>query len=133
MDYMLSAGAAALTNIGLLGAIVATYVQNMRLIRSYFTGGLVFVASLFIIHNIVIVIFWSKLYVAGPSIKGIVDAAAPYLFVINVAQSVGLAVLLWISRSRSRKPQRHSFMIALYNKMRFPKRISQELIQKKPS
>lgn len=46
---MLSAGAAALTNIGLLGAIVATYVQNMRLIRSYFTGGLVFVASLFII------------------------------------------------------------------------------------
>ena len=41
MDYMLGAGAAALTNIGLLGAIVATYVQNMRLIRSYFTGGLV--------------------------------------------------------------------------------------------
>jgi hypothetical protein len=98
MDYMLSAGAAALTNIGLLGAIVATYLQNMRLIRSYFTGGLVFVASLFIIQNIVIVIFWSKLYVAGPSFKGIVDAAAPYLFVINVAQSVGLAVLLWISR-----------------------------------
>lgn len=98
MDYMLSAGAAAVTNIGLLGAIVATYVQNMRLIRSYFTGGLVFVASLFIIQNIVIVIFWSKLYVAGPSIKGIVDAAAPYLFAINVAQSVGLAVLLWISR-----------------------------------
>ena len=53
---------------------------------------------MFIIQNIVIVIFWSKLYVAGPSIKGIVDAAAPYLFVINVAQSVGLAILLWISR-----------------------------------
>lgn len=44
---MLSAGAAALTNIGLLGALVATYVQNMRLIRSYFTGGLVLVASFF--------------------------------------------------------------------------------------
>lgn len=82
----------------MLGAIVATYVQNMCLIRSYFTGGLVIVASLFMIQNIVIVIFWSKLYVAGPSIKGIVDAAAPYLFAINVAQSVGLAVLLWISR-----------------------------------
>ena len=95
---MLSAGAAALTNIGLLGVIVATYVQNMRLIRSYFTGGLVFVASLFMIQNKVIVIFWLKLYMAGPSIKGIVDAAAPYLFAINVAQSVGLAVLLWISR-----------------------------------
>ena len=98
MDYILSAGAAALTNIGLLSAIIATYVQNMRLIRSYFTGGLVLVASLFMIQNIVIVIFWSKLYVAGPSIKGIVDAAGPYLFAINVAQTVGLAVLLWISR-----------------------------------
>ena len=79
MDYMLGAGVGALTNIGLLGAIVATYVQNMRLIRSYFTGGLVFVASLFIIQNIVIVIFWSKLYVAGPSIKGIVDAVCSLL------------------------------------------------------
>ncbi len=98
MDYMLSAGAAALTNIGLLGAIVATYLQNMRLIRSYFTGGLVLVACLFMVQNIVIVIFWSKLYVAGPSIGGIVDAAAPYLFAINLAQSAGLAVLLWISR-----------------------------------
>lgn len=97
MDYMLSAGAAALTNIGLLGAIVATYLQNMRLIRSYFTGGLVLVACLFMVQNIVIVIFWSKLYVAGPSIGGIVDAA-PYLFAINLAQSVGLSVLLWISR-----------------------------------
>ena len=79
MDYMLSAGVAALTNIGLLGAIVATYIQNMRLIRSYFTGGLIIVASLFIIQNVVIVIFWSKLYVAGPSIKGIVDASCSLL------------------------------------------------------
>lgn len=29
---------------------------------------------------------------------GIVDAAAPYLFAINIAQSGGLAVLLWITR-----------------------------------
>ena len=95
---MLAVAVAALLNIGLLGGIVATYVQNMRLIRSYFTIGLVVVASLFVVQNIVIVIFWSTLYMAGPSIKNIIDAAAPYLFAINVAQSAALAVLLWITR-----------------------------------
>jgi hypothetical protein len=98
MDFMLGAAGAALLNIGLLGGIMATYIQNMRLIKSYFTAGLVLVASLFIVQNIVIVIFWSNLYTAGPAIKDIVDAAAPYLFAINAAQSAGLAVLLWITR-----------------------------------
>jgi hypothetical protein len=97
-DFMLAAAVSAVLNICLLGSIIATYIQNMRLIKSYFTMGLVLVASLFIVQNIVIVIFWSKLYMAGPSIKNIVDAAAPYLFAINVAQSAGLAVLLWITR-----------------------------------
>jgi hypothetical protein len=77
---------------------MVTYLQNLRLIRSYFTFGLVLVASLFIVQNIVIVIFWSNLYSAGPAIKNVVDAAAPYLFAINTAQSAGLAVLLWITR-----------------------------------
>jgi hypothetical protein len=98
MDFMLAAAVAALLNIGLLGGIVATYIQNMRLIRSYFTIGLVVVASLFVVQNIVIVVFWSTLYMAGPSIKDIVDAASPYLFAINVAQSTALAVLFWITR-----------------------------------
>lgn len=98
MDFMLAAAVAALLNIGLLGGIIATYIQNMRLIRSYFTIGLVVVASLFVVQNLVIVIFWSTLYMAGPSIKNIIDAAAPYLFAINVAQSAALAVLLWITR-----------------------------------
>ena len=98
MDFMLGAAAAALLNIGLLGAIMVTYLQNLRLIRSYFTFGLVLVASLFIVQNIVIVIFWSNLYSAGPAIKNVVDAAAPYLFAINTAQTAGLAVLLWITR-----------------------------------
>lgn len=98
MDFMLAAAVTALLNIGLLGGIIVTYIQNMRLIKSYFTVDLVLVASLFIVQNIVIVIFWSNLYMAGPSIKNIVDAAAPYLFAINVAQSAGLAILLWITR-----------------------------------
>jgi hypothetical protein len=98
MDFMLAAAAAAITNIALLVGIMITYIQNMRLIKSYFTSGLVLVASLFIVQNIVIVIFWSNLYLAGPAIKDIVDSASPYLFVINAAQSIGLAVLLWITR-----------------------------------
>ncbi|CAN5654169.1 hypothetical protein BH18THE1_BH18THE1_08790 [soil metagenome] len=98
MDFMLAAAAAAIVNVGLLSVIIYTYIQNIRLIKSYFTYGLTIVAALFIIQNVVIVVFWSNLYMAGPSIKNIVDAAAPYLFVINLAQSIGLAVLLWITR-----------------------------------
>ena len=98
MDFMLGAAGAALLNIGLLGGIVALYVSSLRLIKSYFTWGLVIVASMFIVQNVVIVIFWSNLYTAGPAIKNIVDAAAPYLFAINAAQSGGLAVLFWITR-----------------------------------
>ncbi len=98
MDFMIAAAMAAIANIGLLSVITFTYIQNIRLIKSYFTYGLVIVAVLFIIQNIVIVVFWSNLYMAEPSIKNIVDAAAPYLFVINLAQSIGLTVLLWITR-----------------------------------
>lgn len=98
MDFMLAAAGAAIANIGLLGVIIATYIQNIRVIKSYFTCGLVIVASLFMVQNIVIVIFWSNLYMAGPSIQEIVNSAAPYLFAINLAQTAGLSILLWITR-----------------------------------
>ncbi len=98
MDFMLGAAGAAITNIGLLGAVVFTYAQNLRFVKSYFTMGLILVASLFMVQNIVIVIFWFNLYFAGQAIKNIADAAAPYLFFINLAQTCGLAVLLWIAR-----------------------------------
>ena len=98
MDFMLAAAGAAIANIGLLGVIIATYIQNIRVIKSYFTYGLVIVASLFMVQNIVIVIFWSNLYMAGPSIQEIVNSAAPFLFAINLAQTAGLSILLWITR-----------------------------------
>lgn len=98
MDFMLGAAAAALANIGLLGGIIAMYIQSLKVIKSYFTWGLVLVASLFIVQNVVIVIFWSNLYTAGSAVKNVVDVAAPYLFAINVAQSAGLAILFWITR-----------------------------------
>jgi hypothetical protein len=95
---MLAAAGAAIANIAFLAVIIATYIQNIRVIKSYFTYGLVIVASLFMVQNIVIVIFWSTLYMAGPSIQGIVNSAAPYLFAINLAQTAGLSILLWITR-----------------------------------
>ncbi len=97
MDFMIAAAVAALLNIGLLGTLIALHVQNTRLIKSYFTYGLIVVSSAFMVQNIVIVIFWFNLYMAGPSIKNIVDAASPYLFVINLAQTVGLAISVWIN------------------------------------
>jgi len=97
MDFMIAAAIAALLNIGLLGTIILIYVQNTRLIKSYFTYGLITVASSFMVQNIVIVIFWFNLYTAGPAIKAVVDSAAPYLFIINLAQTIGLAVMVWIN------------------------------------
>ena len=97
MDFMIGAAIAAILNIGLLGAIIVIYAQNARLIKSYFTYGLITVSSSFMVQNIVVVIFWFNLYSAGPAIKNIVDAAAPYLFVINLAQTIGLSVLVWIN------------------------------------
>ncbi len=94
---MIAAAIAALLNIGLLVTNIYFYIQNSRQIKSYFTYGLITVASAFMIQNIVIVIFWYNLYTAGPAIKGIVDAAAPYLFVINLAQTIGLAISVWIN------------------------------------
>ncbi len=94
---MIAAAIAALLNIGLLGTNIFIYLQNIRLIKSYFTYGLITVAAAFMVQNIVIVIFWYNLYTAGPAIKGIVDAASPYLFVINLAQTIGLAVSVWIN------------------------------------
>ncbi len=98
MDFMLGAAGAAFANVVLLAAIIFTFIQNLRFVKSYFTIGLVLVASLFMVQNIVIVVFWFNLYFAGQAIKNIVDTAAPYLFIINLAQTCGLAVLLWISR-----------------------------------
>ncbi len=49
------------------------------------------------VKNIVIVIFWFNLYMAEPSIKSIVDAASPYLFVINLVQTVGLTISVRIN------------------------------------
>ena len=95
---MLAAVVSALINIALLLVVIATYVQNMRVIRSYYTSGLVLVAALLMMQNIVIILFWSTLYMDDKALMMSADMVSHYLFVINVIQTVGLSVLVWITR-----------------------------------
>lgn len=95
---MLAAVISAFLNISLLLVTIATYVQNMRVIRSYYTLGLVLVAVLLMIQNIVIVIFWFTLYMDDKALMMSADMISHYLFAINAIQTIGLAVLVWITR-----------------------------------
>jgi len=98
IDFMLAAVASAFLNIVLLLIVIGTYIQNMRVIRSYYTSGLVLVAVLLMIQNIVIVLFWSTLYMDDKALMMSADMVSHYLFVINVIQSIGLSILVWITR-----------------------------------
>lgn len=98
IDFMLAAVISAFLNIGLLLVVIGTYVQNMRVIRSYYTSGLVLVASLLMIQNIVIVLFWSTLYMDDKALMMSADMVSHYLFTINVIQTIGLSILVWITR-----------------------------------
>lgn len=98
IDFMIAAVIAALVNMGLLGITITTYIQNMRLLRTYYTLGLVLVATLLMIQNVVIVVFWSTLYMHSSEIMKSADMVAHYLFAINIVQTIGLTILVWITR-----------------------------------
>jgi len=98
IDFMLAAVISAFLNIGLLLIIIGTYLQNMRVIRSYYTSGLVLVASLLMIQNVVIVLFWFTLYMDDKALMMSADMVSHYLFTINVIQTIGLSILVWITR-----------------------------------
>lgn len=98
VDFMLAAVISAFLNIGLLLVVIGTYVQNMRVIRSYYTFGLVLVASLLMIQNIVIVLFWSTLYMDDKDLMMSANILSHYLFTINIIQTIGLSILVWITR-----------------------------------
>lgn len=97
-DFTFASVILAFVNIALLGIIIFTYAQNLRVIRSYYTIGLVIVASMLLIQNIVIIGFWSTLYMHSSEFMKTVDMISHYLFTINVVQTIGLSILLWITR-----------------------------------
>ena len=98
IDFMIAAVVSAFLNIVLLLVIIGTYIQNMMVIRSYYTSGLVLVAVMLMLQNIVIVLFWSTLYMDDKALMMSADMVSHYLFTINVIQSIGLSVLVWITR-----------------------------------
>lgn len=98
VDFMVAAVVSAFLNIGLLLVTIGTYIQNMRVIRSYYTSGLVLVATMLMIQNIVIVTFWFTLYMDDKDLMMSADMVAHYLFAINVIQTIGLSILVWITR-----------------------------------
>ena len=97
-DFTFASVIVAFVNIALLGIVIFTYAQNLRVIRSYYTIGLVIVASMLLIQNIVIIGFWSTLYMHSSEFMKTVDMISHYLFAINVVQTIGLSILLWITR-----------------------------------
>lgn len=97
-DYTFAAVVFAFVNIVLLSILIITYSQNIRLIRSYFTVGMVFVAALLLIQNVMIIGFWSTLYMESSEFMKTVDMLSHYMFAINLVQTIGLSVLVWITR-----------------------------------
>ena len=95
---MLAAVIAAFLNIALLLVTIVIYIQNMRVIRSYYTIGLVLVVAMLMMQNIVIVLFWSTLYMDDKALMMSADMVSHYLFVINIIQTIGLSILVWITR-----------------------------------
>lgn len=97
-DYTLAAVIFAFVNIILLSILIITYSQNIRLIKSYFTVGMLFVAALLLIQNVMIIGFWSTLYMESSEFMKTVDMLSHYMFAINLVQTIGLSVLVWITR-----------------------------------
>lgn len=87
----------ALANVALVLILVAVYYKSWRRVPSSLTLGLVIFAGFFLLQNFVIVVFWYVLYGLVPSAQAVVEGAAPYLTVINAAESVALANLVWIT------------------------------------
>lgn len=97
-DYTFASVFLAIINIVLLVIVLVTYAQNLRIIKSYYTIGLVIVVIMLLIQNVLIIGFWQTLYMESPQFMMTVDMISNYLFVINLMQTIGLSILVWIVR-----------------------------------
>jgi len=92
---MLLAAVFAFANIGLVSTLLYFYFQSFRLFKSSFTMGLILFASFFLVLNLLIIVFWLSLVTAVPEAEPFVNAAAPFLLLINLLQTIGLGGLVW--------------------------------------
>ncbi len=97
--WMNVAAVFAIVNVALVFLLLGLYYQSWRRLRSTFTISLMIFAVFFLVQNLVIIVFWYALYGLVPAAEGIVVAAAPYLVLINLMQTVGLGNLVRVTWS----------------------------------
>jgi uncharacterized membrane-anchored protein len=90
---MISQAAAffSLVNVLLLLGLLVVYGSSYKKVRAEFTAGLIFFASLFLAQNLIALYSYITMFMYfAADVHGLVLA-------ITVAQTAGLAVLLWMS------------------------------------
>ena len=72
----------------MLAALLHVYIKNLRKIKSSFTTGLLILALLFLIQNIVSLYFYLTM------MEYYVPAVELHVFIFTLLQTIGFAVLL---------------------------------------
>src|SRR5208282_369033 len=91
--WMNIAAVFALVNVLFVALLIYAYVESWRKVRSNFTVSLIVFATFFMIQNLAIIIFWYWLYSLAPAAQPTVEAAAPYLTLVNAMEAVALGSL----------------------------------------
>jgi len=91
--WMNIAAVFALVNVLFVALLIYAYVESWRKVRSSFTVSLIVFAAFFMIQNLIIIIFWYWLYSLVPTAQTTVEAAAPYLTLVNAMEAVALGSL----------------------------------------
>lgn len=94
--WMFVAAAFALLNTVLILVLLWLYSANYRKIRTTFTLGLILFVVFFLAQNVSIIVLWYQLYNVGVA-NAIVNTAAPYMTIINLAESIALIALVRVS------------------------------------
>ena len=95
--WMNVAAVFAVANVVLVLLLMALYYQSWKRIRSTFTASLIVFSLFFLIQNVVIVVFWFRLYDLVPAAQAIVVEAAPYLVLINLFETAALGGLVRVT------------------------------------
>jgi hypothetical protein len=86
-----AAAVLSLVNILLLVGLLVVYGNSFRKVRAEFTAGLLFFAAFFLVQNFLALYSYVAMFMYFASGVGTLVLA------ITVAQTAGLAVLLWMS------------------------------------
>ena len=81
----------SLANILLLIGLIIVYGSSFRKIKAAFTAGLLFFAGVFLLQNLVAFYSYVAMFMYYAS------GVEMFVMVITIAQTAGLAVLLWMS------------------------------------